>query len=219
MNTAERKSERERYRRPAALACSRNARSSRGAVGRSGARQRSRACPPLRAGARGAGADHPSQRVSGCAVGARHGRAVRQDRRRAGAACGGLVQSRRASSANFSPAFRRALWPGRRARRRWRSCCRPAVIGGIVIKEQSAAAMKRRRHTATSLSEGTYAVIRSNRRRVPPISLSSWKPTTCASQTVRRPADYTGCASREIKCRKRISPASSRRCRWTPSLA
>ena len=29
-------------------------------------------------------------------------------------------------SRNSSPAFRRARWPGRPVRRRWRCCCRPA---------------------------------------------------------------------------------------------
>ena len=94
-----------------------------------------------------------------------------------------------------------------------------AVIGGIVIKEKSAAATKRRRHTANAADEGTYAVIR-------------FQPQASAADITKfletnnlRIADGPSAGGlyrvriAGIKCRKRISPASSRRCRWTPSLA
>ena len=86
MTTIEQRSAAERHRSAAAVARRRHAEPSRRAARRGGAGARSRARPPLRAGARGTGRNHSSQRDAGRAVGARDGEAVRQDRRRAGAA-------------------------------------------------------------------------------------------------------------------------------------
>ena len=82
-------------RGPSAVACGRNAESSRCGARREGARRRPRARPALRSRPRGAQRDDPSQRDAGRALGAGHGEAVRRHRRRAGAQAEGLLRPRR----------------------------------------------------------------------------------------------------------------------------
>ena len=127
MNASQKRRERASggRRAPSAVACRRHAEPPRRRPRRAGACQRQRTRRPLRAGARRAWRGDPPQREPGCAVGARDGGAVRQDRRRAGAQAEGLVQHHR-----LDDRFRRRLLAAHAGLRRVRRGARDRAAGG-----------------------------------------------------------------------------------------
>ena len=150
----------QRDRGAAALACGGNAQPARNAARGGGACQRPRARPPLRIGARGAGADHPSERDARRAVAAGDDGAVRQDRCRAGAPRGAFDQSRRRIREFFASLSPRTLaWSAgaaalaivlQAADDRAASCSR----------SRARAATRRHRSSGSASGEGAYALIR-----------------------------------------------------------
>ena len=149
------------------------------------------------------GADNPSQRDLGRAVGARHDRRCSPrstPSRRAG-------RRHRSISARGSREFFAELSPRTLA---WSAS---AAALAIVLqagtdrrhrcsRKRARAAMKPRRRRRASSGEGSYALIRFQPQASAAESPSSWKPTNSALRTGRPRAGYTAYASRRRSFRR-----------------